>query len=86
LGSEQITAGLEGEYVGERRAIDGQLVDGYYRQNVTIAARLRARLQASFTIGNLFNKEYRDVGAVEHRQAVITQDGRTARASVTYRF
>jgi iron complex outermembrane receptor protein len=86
LGSEQITAGLEGEYVGERRAIDGQLVDGYYRQNVTIAARLRARLQASFTIGNLFNKEYGDVGAVEHRQAVITQDGRTARASVTYRF
>jgi outer membrane cobalamin receptor len=87
LGSEQIMAGLEGEYVGERLAIDGQLVDGYYRQNLTISSsRLRGHFDVKFTIGNLFNREYGDVGAVEHRQAVITQDGRTARLSVTYRF
>lgn len=87
LGSERITAGLEGEYVGERLAINGEAVDGYYRQNLTIAsARLRGHFDVKFTVGNLFNQEYGDVGGVEHRQTVILQDGRTSRLSVTYRF
>ena len=87
LGSERITAGLEGEYVGERLALNGEPVDGYYRQNLTIAsARLRGHFDVKFTVGNLFSQEYGDVGGVEHRQTVIVQDGRTARLSVTYRF
>jgi outer membrane receptor protein involved in Fe transport len=76
-----------GEYVGERLALDGEAVDGYYRQNLTIAsARLRGHFDLKFTVGNLFSQEYGDVGGVEHRQTVIVQDGRTARLSVTYRF
>jgi outer membrane cobalamin receptor len=87
LGSERITAGLEGEYVGERLAINGERVDGYYRQNLTIAStRLRGHLDLKFTVGNLFNQDYGDIGSVEHRQTVIVQDGRTSRLSVTYRF
>lgn len=87
LGSRQITAGLEGEYVGERSTINGQSVDGYYRQNLTVAtARLRGHFDMKLTIGNLFSQEYGDVGGIEHRQTVIVQDGRTSRLSVTYRF
>jgi iron complex outermembrane receptor protein len=87
LGTERITAGLEGEYVGERLAINGEAVNGYYRQNLTIAsARLRGHFDLKFTVGNLFNEDYGAVGGVEHRQTVIGQDGRTSRLSLTYRF
>jgi iron complex outermembrane receptor protein len=87
LGSDRFTAGLEGEYVGRRRTVGGELVDGFYRQNLTIAAaRIQDRVDARLVIGNLFDREYGDVGAVEHRQPVIVQDGRTAWLSVTFRF
>lgn len=73
--------------MSRRLTVGGEDVDGFYCQNLTVAAaRLRGRFDIRLVVGNLFDRQYGDVGAVEHRQPVIAQDGRTAWLTVTSRF
>jgi iron complex outermembrane receptor protein len=60
---------------------------GYGRLNATLATRVPlAGAQLSFSVLNLFDREYDDPGSVPERQPVVRQDGRTWRARVEFPF
>jgi iron complex outermembrane receptor protein len=63
-------AGLELQYIGQRRATQGNEVN----------------LDIALGVYNLFDQDYADPGADEHLQAEIPQDGRTWRLKLDYRF
>ena len=81
------TAGVEGQYVGRRRTIDGNYANGYAVVNLTmLTRRLAPGLEVSASVYNLFDQSYADPGSEEHVQDVIQQDGRILRLSASYRF
>ncbi len=60
---------------------------GYGLLNATLATRVPvAGAQLSFSVLNLFDREYDDPGSVPERQPVVRQDGRTWRARVEFPF
>jgi iron complex outermembrane receptor protein len=78
---------FNGYYIGERRSVTGSSVEGAFVANVSISRQVRNRgLGIGFTVFNLFGAEYGDPGSVEHRQAVLPQDGRSAAVRVSWRF
>jgi len=73
--------------IGVRRGVQDNDVPGAFVANVSISRRPVARgLGAALTIYNVFGSSYSDPGSVEHRQAVLPQDGRTASVRVSWRF
>jgi iron complex outermembrane receptor protein len=79
------SAGIEFQYVGARRTLSGQSVDGVFVPNVTLVSRRLSRnLELSASMYNLTNTTYSDPGSEEHRQDSIVQDGRTFRVKLTY--
>lgn len=80
------TAGLEARYVGQRETLNGS-VNGYWLANLTVfSARLIEQCDLSFSIYNLFDKQYEDPGAAEHRQNGIPQPGRAYRIKISRSF
>jgi outer membrane receptor for ferrienterochelin and colicins len=80
------TLGMEWAYTSERRTITGDITSGFALGNVTVtSSELAGRLRLSLDVHNLLDREYEDPGGEEH-VAPIRQDGRTARAKLTWRF
>lgn len=85
-GTDAIVA-FDGYYLGERRGVAGGLVDAAFIANLSLSRRTPLRgLGVGLTIYNLFDAAYGHPGSVEHRQAVIPQDGRTAALRASWRF
>ncbi|MES2018160.1 MAG: TonB-dependent receptor [Pseudomonadota bacterium] len=73
---------IEAQYVGPRGA-----APAYWLANANLVrARWRPNVELSLGVYNLFGQRYFDPGSVEHRQALIAQDGRTLRARIGYAF
>jgi len=84
---ETVFAGIEMQYTGDRKTLDGNQADGFFITNVTLLSRnLLRNLEASASVYNLFDKTYYDPGSAEHLQDIIEQDGRSFRLKVSYRF
>jgi iron complex outermembrane receptor protein len=80
------TAGLEAHYVGPRDTLQGS-VDGYWLANATLfSARLIGQCDVSLSVYNLFDRQYDDPGATEHRQNGIPQPGRAYRIKISRSF
>ncbi len=85
-GTDAIVA-FNGYVIGERRRVNEGRVAGAFVGNLSVSRRPPTRgLGASVTLYNVFGAEYGDPGSVEHRQAVLPQDGRTALARLSWRF
>lgn len=82
-----IYAGLELQYVGERRTLGGDKTDAYWVANVSLtAANIAKGLDLSVSIYNLFDEEYFDPGAAEHTQDQIEQEGLAFGVKLTWKF
>ncbi|HJV65300.1 MAG TPA: TonB-dependent receptor [Geomonas sp.] len=87
LVKDRLFASPELQFTGSRATLSGGKTDGYVVVNLTLFSKeLVKGLELSASVYNIFNNKYGDPGSSEHRQAVITQDGRTVRAKITYRF
>jgi iron complex outermembrane receptor protein len=84
---DKVFAGLELQYTSRMRTLAGNNADDFPLANVTLfGQRLWKGLEVSASVYNLFAVRYGYPGAVEHLQDVITQDGRSFRLKLTYRF
>jgi outer membrane receptor for ferrienterochelin and colicins len=82
-----LRGGLEVQGVSDRFTVQEGVADSYVVVNLTLLARdLVPGLTLSASVYNLFDEEYADPTGVDFTQEVIVQDGRTFRATVTYRF
>ena len=80
-------ASFEGQYVSRRATLLGGSVGGYFAANATLnAPRLVSGLDISVSAYNLFNRFYQDPGSASFVENGITQDGRTLRLNIVYRF
>ena len=82
----KIFAGLEAQYVSERRTIAQTELGGYLLLNATLFSRkLTENFDISASLYNLLDKQYAESGGLEHVQTSIPQDGRSFRVKLTYR-
>ena len=87
LFKEKIFLSVEEQYTGKRKTVSGGDADDFFITNVTLFSQnLLKGLEASASVYNLFDEEYRDPGSTEHIQDTIEQDGTTYRVKLTYRF
>jgi iron complex outermembrane receptor protein len=85
--SARVDLGLELQYDGERKALYGRMLDGYWLANVNlVAAELFDGLELSLTLLNLFDERYEHPAADSNWQNSLEQDGRAARLRMDYRF
>lgn len=86
LWREKLFASVEGQYTSRRSSTLGPVLGGFGVVNATLLARRFARqFDISANVDNLFDKRYADAGGLEFREVSIPQDGRTFRATLTYR-
>lgn len=84
---DSLYAGVELQYVGERRTLGGNKTDDYLVANLTVtAADIAKGLDLSVSIYNLFDEEYFDPGSADHIQDQIEQEGLAFRVKLTWRF
>jgi outer membrane receptor for ferrienterochelin and colicins len=87
IGIKRTFAGLEMQYLGDRRTLTNQTAESFLLTNFTmLSEQIKNRFDLSFSIYNLFDTRYGNPGSAEHRQDIIPQDGRTFRLKFTYRF
>jgi iron complex outermembrane receptor protein len=87
LVDEQVFAGLELQYIGERPTLAGNRADDSVLVNLTLYSReLLQGLSLSASIYNLFDVKAEDPVGSELIQDVIEQDGRAFRIKLTWRF
>ena len=80
------TLGTEWVYTSSRRTITGEETSGFALGNLTLTSgEFSGRMKVSVDIHNLLDRTYSDPGGEEHL-GPIQQDGRTARAKLTWRF
>jgi outer membrane receptor for ferrienterochelin and colicins len=80
------TLGMEWVYTSSRQTLNGDTTSGFALGNVTLTSgELAGRLKVSVDIHNVLDRAYADPGGEEHL-GPIRQDGRTARAKLTWRF
>ncbi len=86
-------AGTEIQYMGERTTPRGGKVSDFTVMNLTLTAeRFAKNLEVSAGVYNLFDKKYADPPSTEHFDSLfryldqITQDGRSFRLKLTYRY
>jgi iron complex outermembrane receptor protein len=86
INNNMATAGIEARYVGGRDTVNGT-TGGYWLANATLfSAKLIEQVEVSFSIYNLFDKQYGDPGGEEFRQNTIPQPGRAYRLRVSRSF
>jgi len=84
---DKVYLGLEEQYTGAKRTLNGSMAGDYFMTNLTLFSRnLLNDLEISGSIYNLFNTGYAVPGGGEHLQDTIRQDGRSFRVKVTWRF
>jgi iron complex outermembrane receptor protein len=87
---ERLTLGVEEQYTGSRKKLDGGRLPGYWLTNLTLTGQeILPRLDLSASVYNLFDRSYAVPGAGEHLLggiSAIEQDGRSFRFKLTYRF
>ena len=84
---EKLFASTEIQYMSSRKTFDGNKVDDFFITNVTLFSQhLIKGLSASFSVYNLFDKQYRDPCGDEIIQKFVEQDGRNVRMKLTYAF
>lgn len=87
LFGNRLTASADGWYLSARRTLAGAQAGSFKVANVTLQApRIRGHFDLSASVYNLFDELYADPGSAQHRQDVITQDGRNFRLKVSCRF
>ncbi len=87
LYADKFFAGLELQYNGGAHTVSAHRADDFVVVNLTLFSRKLARnLDVSASIYNLFDTKYGYPGAEDHLQEVITQDGRSFRVKLTYKF
>lgn len=86
---KKVTAAFDGYYESGRRTLppSGTMTSPYFLAHLNISVRpWGERLQCSLLVRNLFDVSYATPGGVEHLQAAIEQDGRTAFFRLGFRF
>lgn len=85
--NERLRAGLEVQYIGQRKTFAGTLADAYTLANLTLTSqRLIPNVDAAFSVRNLFNQAAGDVAPSYNQQVLIPLDGRGYWLQLTYRF
>jgi outer membrane receptor for ferrienterochelin and colicins len=80
-------SGLDMHYISSRKTLNDGVAGGYFLADITLLYRnLLPHIDLKAGIYNVFDRHYADVAGEEHRQAVIPQDGRSFRISLTYQF
>jgi outer membrane receptor for ferrienterochelin and colicins len=84
---KSLFSGVELQYLGRRKTLAGNYTSGYFLTNLTLFSQnLWPGLELSGTLYNVFDRIYQDPGSGEHRQDAISQDGRSFRLKLEYRF
>lgn len=79
--------GLEIQYDGERRTVDGTMLRGYWLTNLNLVAAGPVNgLEFTLTLLNLFDERYDHPAADSNWQNRLEQDGRAVRLRMDYRF
>ncbi len=87
LASTGLRLGYELQYYGQRQAIDGTRLAGYWLSNLNLVADKWAKaLEVSLGLYNLFDQRYEHPGADSNWQKAFVQDGRSVRVKLDYRF
>ncbi len=82
-----LRTGLELQYTGRRKTLAGESSASHLLTNLTLLSEKIARgMELSASVYNLFDKRYADPGGQEHVQGLISQDGRSYRLKMSYRF
>lgn len=80
-------AGLDLQYIGKRRATQGNEVADALVVNLNLLGQpFGKNLDVALGVYNLFDQDYADPGSDELLQTEIPQDGRTWRLKLDYRF
>lgn len=83
----RVQAGIDLRYVGAVQTLNGACTSPFVIPNVTISTReSHSGLSASASLYNVFNHAYGYPASEEHRQNIISQDGRTFRVGLKYRW
>ena len=83
----KLFASVDAQYVSGRQTVVRTELGGFVVVNMTLFARqLGESCDVSGSLYNVFDRHYADSGSLEHLQASIPQDGRSARITVTYRL
>jgi iron complex outermembrane receptor protein len=87
LYAEKLFAGLEVQATSSRHTVQASETDGFVVVNATLFSReLVPNLELSASLYNLFDARYADPAGPDFTQSAITQDGRSFRVKLTYRF
>jgi iron complex outermembrane receptor protein len=89
LPTTSLRTGIELAYDGKRRGPTGSMVDGHWRTNLhLVAERWVPGAELSLSVLNLFDADYAhpSAGNYTHWADRITQDGRSLRLKLDYRF
>lgn len=88
LWQDKVFSGLEMQYMGSRKTLNGTKTGGSLLTNLTLFSQnILKGLEVSFSVYNLFDKKYSYPASNEHYPInTIEQDGRTFRFKVTYGF
>ena len=85
--AEKIFAGVEIQYASQSLTLAGNRSDDYWVANLTLySQKLVKGLEVSASLYNVFDQKFGYPGGSEHRQDVISQDGRSFRVKLTWRF
>jgi outer membrane receptor for ferrienterochelin and colicins len=83
----RVFAGFQLQYSSERSTVNGSHIPAFSLSNFTLTSqRLAKGFAVSFGAYNLFNQQYADPGAEEHRQNAINQNGRNILLKFTHHF
>lgn len=84
---EKLFSSVEEQYTSNRKTLKNNYSNDFFITNLTVFGQfLVKRFEFSASVYNLFGKKYADPGSEEHRQDVISQDGRSYRLKLTYKF
>ena len=85
--AEKVFAGGETQYVSKRTSLLGDTARAYSVVNLTLFGRnLVKGLDGSAGVYNLFDYRYGDPTGNKLPEDILSRDGRSFRAKLTYRF
>ncbi len=87
LYKDKVFAGLELQYQSGIKTVAGRRADEFVIGNLTLFSKEIVKgLEVSASVYNLFDTRYASPGAGGHLQDSISQDGRSFRLKMTYKF
>ena len=87
LYEDKLFTGLEVLCSSPVRTLAGAQADGYAIANLTLfSQKIVKGLECSASLYNLFDSKYAFPASADFREDTITQDGRSFRLKLTYRF